>query len=157
MKIPTKIQLACKINQLPPARTLPDGRAEFFLDDGQRLLTVRMKQKTFKKLKEHGFTSWVATISGTLGGMTETGFELANASVQVFEKKEKDTEAKPEETKEAAVSTSDAAVARHEKAVKTPSDQGKKKATQKKQPLPQIEDDSPVAKRKRLLQGIEMK
>jgi hypothetical protein len=30
MAIPAKVQLACKINQLPPARTLPDGRAEFF-------------------------------------------------------------------------------------------------------------------------------
>jgi hypothetical protein len=51
-----------------------------------------MKQKTFKKLQEHGFTNWVATISGSLGDVTETGFELANASVQVFEKKEKEAD-----------------------------------------------------------------
>jgi hypothetical protein len=31
-------------------------------------------------------------ISGSLGDVTETGFELANASVQVFEKKEKEPE-----------------------------------------------------------------
>lgn len=158
MSIPAKVQLACKINQVPPTRTLPDGRMEFFLNDGERILTVRMKQKTFKKLKEHGFTSWVATISGTLGEITETGFELANASVQVFEKKEKekDTEAKPEETKEVAVSSSDTAVARQKKAAPSASEAQKKNAAEKKQ-QPQVQDDSPVAKKKRLLQGIDVR
>ncbi len=158
MSIPAKVQLACKINQLPPERTLPDGRSEFFLNDGERILTVRMKQKTFKKLKEHGFENWVATISGTLGEVTETGFELANASVQVFEKKEKekDTETKPEDMKEVAVSTSNAAVARHQKAAQSASEPRKETAAEKKQPPP-VQDDSPVAKKKRLLQGIEMK
>jgi hypothetical protein len=89
MAIPTKIQVTCKINQVPPCRELPSKEMEFFLADGERVLTVRMKAKQFNKLTNHGFEQWVAAISGELGPATETGFELVNASIQVFEKRPK--------------------------------------------------------------------
>jgi hypothetical protein len=94
MAIPTKIQVTCKINQVPPCRELPSKEMEFFLADRERVLTVRMKVKQFNKLTNHGFAQWIAAISGELGPATETGFELVNASIQVFEKRPK-IEAEP--------------------------------------------------------------
>ena len=88
MATPAKISLTCKLNQLPAHRELPDKQIEFFLNDGSdRIFTVRMKPKLFKKLTDHGFAQWVAAISGELGPTTQTGFELLNPALQVFEKK----------------------------------------------------------------------
>ena len=88
MATPAKVQVTCKINQVPAHHQLSDQRIEFFLDDGNKhLFTVRMKPKLFKKLTDHGYAQWVAAITGEMGVATETGFELQNAAVQVFEKK----------------------------------------------------------------------
>jgi hypothetical protein len=89
MATSAKISLTCKLNQVPAHRELADKRIEFFLKDGDsdRIFTVQMKPKVFKKLTDHGFADWVAAITGEIGPATETGFELANAAVQVFEKK----------------------------------------------------------------------
>ncbi|HEY9828460.1 MAG TPA: hypothetical protein V6D19_23725 [Stenomitos sp.] len=91
MATPAKVQLTCKLNQVPKHRTLPDKQVEFFLRDGEseRIFTVRMKPKVFKKLTDHGYADWVAAISGEIGAATETGFELVNPSLQVFAKKSK--------------------------------------------------------------------
>ncbi len=89
MAIPTKIQVTCKISEVPPCRELPSKEMEFFLSDGERVLTVRMKAKQFNKLTNHGFEQWIAAISGELGPATEAGFESVNASIQVFEKQRK--------------------------------------------------------------------
>ena len=101
MATAAKISLTCKLNQVPKHRELADKRIEFFLQDGEsdRIFTVQMKPKMFKKLTDHGFTDWIAAITGEIGPATQTGFELMNSAVQVFEKKarEADTgaEAKP--------------------------------------------------------------
>ena len=101
MATTAKISLTCKLSEVPKHRELADKRIEFFLQDGEsdRIFTVQMKPKLFKKLTDHGFADWVAAITGEIGPATETGFELVNASVQVFERKarEADTgaEAKP--------------------------------------------------------------
>ena len=101
MATSAKISLTCKLNEVPKHRELVDKRIEFFLQDGDsdRIFTVQMKPKLLKKLTDHSFTDWVAAITGEMGPATETGFELVNASVQVFERKarEADTgaEAKP--------------------------------------------------------------
>jgi hypothetical protein len=88
MATPVKVQLTCKLNQVPAYRDRPDQQVEFFLRDGNdRIFTVRMKPKLFKKLIDHGYEQWVAAIAGELGPATETGFELLNPTVQVFEKK----------------------------------------------------------------------
>ena len=56
MATPAKISLTCKLNQLPAHRELPDKQIEFFLNDGgDRIFTVRVKPKMFKKLTDHGF------------------------------------------------------------------------------------------------------
>jgi len=99
MATPAKIQVTCKLNEVPVCRELPDKRVEFFLKDGEsdRIFTVRMKPKIFKKLTEHGFTEWVAAITGEIGSQTGTGFELVNTAIQVFEKKARETDTVPKE------------------------------------------------------------
>jgi hypothetical protein len=88
MATPAKVQLTCKLNQVPAYRDRPDKQVEFFLSDGNdRIFTVRMKPKLFKKLIDHGYEQWVAAITGELGPATETGFELLNPTIQMFEKK----------------------------------------------------------------------
>lgn len=70
-----------------------------------------MKPKIFKKLTEHGFSDWVAAITGDIGEPTETGFELVNASVQVFERKPRETDAPAEAEAKAAAEPKPAAPA----------------------------------------------
>ena len=106
MATAVKAQVMCKLNQVPKHRELPDKRFEFFLADGDRIFTVKMKPKMFKKLTDHGFPEWVASITGDLGPATETGFELENASLQIFQKKAKaEAEAKPEDKAQSAAAS----------------------------------------------------
>jgi len=86
----------------------------------------------FKKMSDHGFAVWVAAITGEMGAATETGFELINPAVQVFEKKAKSDGELGSGVKEKAIEQKPAAEV---------------------QPL---EKDS-VGKRKSLLEGVQMK
>ena len=96
---PAKIQVVCKLNQVPELWELPDKRVVCYLKDGEsdRIFTVQMKPKMFKKLTDHGFADWVAVITGEIGAATETGFELVNAAVQVFEKRAREGDAEVED------------------------------------------------------------
>ncbi|MGB8698018.1 MAG: hypothetical protein WCD18_01255, partial [Thermosynechococcaceae cyanobacterium] len=148
MATPAKIQLTCKLNQVPAHREFPDKQIEFFLNDGSdRIFTVRMKPKMFKKLTDHGFENWVAAISGELGPATETGFELMTPSVQVFEKK-----APPD-----AETGNEAAPPKESK---SPSEKATASATARPQPpkaeTQKAEAKTPADKRKRLLQGVRL-
>jgi hypothetical protein len=128
-----KIQVTCKLSEVPKHRELADKRVEFFLKDGEsdRIFTVQMKPKIFKKLTEHGFTEWVAAITGEIGPATETGFELVNAAVQIFEKKAREAE-----------------VAANEKV-----GDGQKKAVT----VDESDKGNGVGKRKSLLDGVKMR
>ena len=90
MAIPVKIQITCKLSVVPPHRVIENKQVEFFLTEGERIITVKMSSKQFKKLTEHGFDQWTAIVSGSMGPGTDGGFELSEASVQVFEKKAKE-------------------------------------------------------------------
>lgn len=141
MATPAKVQLTCKLSQVPAHRELPDKKIEFFLsDEGDRIFTVRVKPKIFKKLTDHGYDQWVAAITGELGSATETGFELVNSSVQVFEKKAK------------ADATAEQEKAPH--GTQTPLE--KTVATAKPQP-PEAEAPAKAGRGKHLLDGIRLK
>ncbi len=144
MATPAKISLTCKLNQVPKHRELTDKQIEFFLDDGSdHIFTVRVKPKMFKKLTDHGFEQWVAAIGGDLGSTTETGFELLNASIQVFEKKASaDTSAGQEKA------PAKEAKATHEKAAAS--------AVARPEP-PKAEAQAVAGKRKSLLDGVRLK
>ena len=141
MATSAKISLTCKLSEVPKHRELADKRIEFFLQDGEsnRIFTVQMKPKMFKKLTDHGFTDWIAAITGEIGPTTETGFELVNASIQVFERKarEADTgaEAKPvAEPKPPAAELKPSAVARPEQSAEAGKGQAETEAGVKPKP-----------------------
>ena len=154
MATSAKISLTCKLSEVPKHRELVDKRIEFFLQDGEsdRIFTVQMKPKMFKKLSDHGFTDWVAAITGEIGPTTETGFELVNASVQVFERKarEADTEAEVKakpvaEPKPTTAEPKPSAVARPEKSAEA----GKGQAN--------VEAGVKPKKGKGLLDGVQLR
>ena len=151
MATAAKISLTCKLSEVPKHRELADKRIEFFLQDGEsdRIFTVQMKPKLFKKLTDHGFADWVAAITGEIGPATETGFELANASVQVFERKarEADTgaEAKPAAEPKSRAEPKPSALAQPEKSAEA--GKGQAKATGGAKP----------EKGKGLLDGVQLR
>ena len=153
MATSAKISLTCKLSEVPKHRELADKRIEFFLQDGEsdRIFTVRTKPKTFKKLTDHGFADWIAAITGEIGPATETGFELVNASVQVFERKarEADTEAEAKpaaDPKLAAVEPKPSTDAQPEKSAEAGKGQAKTEAGVKPKP-----------KGKGLLDGVKLR
>jgi hypothetical protein len=146
MATAAKISLTCKLSELPKHRELADKRIEFFLQDGEsdRFFTVRMKPKLFKKLTDHGFREWVAAITGEIGPATETGFELVNASVQVFERKAREADTGAEAKAKPDAELMPSAVARPEQNAEA--GKGQAKATGGAKP----------EKGKRLLDGVRV-
>ena len=72
-------------------------RRAFDLDCDGLIFSVTVKPKVFKKLEDAqaNYPQWVAAIAGKMGEANETGFDLLEPNIQVFEKKPK--EAKPAE------------------------------------------------------------
>jgi hypothetical protein len=88
-----KLELTIKINEFPvDVTTDKNGWKSFDLDCDGKIFHVHVKPKVFKKLEDAqaNFPQWVAAIAGKLGEKTEHGFELAEPSLQVFEKKLKE-------------------------------------------------------------------
>ncbi|HEY9625801.1 MAG TPA: fertility inhibition FinO-like protein [Coleofasciculaceae cyanobacterium] len=87
-----KLELTIKINELPEATTGENGWKSFEVDCDGRIVSVTVKPKIWKKLEDAqaNFPMWVAAIAGKMGSPTETGFELSEANIQVFEKKPKE-------------------------------------------------------------------
>ncbi len=61
------------------------------VDADGREISITVKTRVFTKLEEaqKSYPQWVAAITGKLGEVTQKGLVLAEASVQVFEKKPK--------------------------------------------------------------------
>jgi hypothetical protein len=102
-----KLELTIKINELPQAKTLQNGWQSFELDCADRIVSVSVKPKVWKKLTEAqaNFPMCVEAIaplaprviSGQMGKATADAFELEQSSIQVFEKKPKVEAAPPME------------------------------------------------------------
>jgi hypothetical protein len=92
MPVTGKLELTIKINELPNAATVKDGWKSFGIDCDGRTISVTVKPKVWKKLEDAqaNFPMWVAAVAGKMGQLTEKGFELAEPSIQVFEKKPKE-------------------------------------------------------------------
>jgi hypothetical protein len=86
-----KLELIIKINELPEANAVKDGWQSFELDCDDRIVSVTVKPKVWKKLTEAqaNFPMWVAAIAGQMGKATPNGFILEQPNIQVFEKKPK--------------------------------------------------------------------
>jgi hypothetical protein len=89
--VPGRLELTIKITELPPAKTIENGWQQFEIDCGDRIVSVTLKPKIWKKLTDAaaGYPQWVAAIAGKMGEATEKGFVLNEPNIQVFEKKAK--------------------------------------------------------------------
>ncbi|MBC7825766.1 MAG: fertility inhibition FinO-like protein [Candidatus Parcubacteria bacterium] len=92
MTVSGKLELTIKINELPNAATGENGWKSFDVDCDGQIVSVTVKPKVWKKLEDAqaNFPMWVAAIAGKMGQPTEKGFVLAEANIQVFEKKPKE-------------------------------------------------------------------
>lgn len=88
--IPGNGQLTIKINEFPITEETENKRLRFFLEYADRIFSVTVKPKTFKKLTEHDYENWIAVIAGGLGPETDGVIELTNPGIQIFEKKLKE-------------------------------------------------------------------
>ena len=87
-----RAEITLKFNTIPEVRELPKGRVEFYLKAQSGVVfTVNIKGKSWRKASENmqQFSNWVAAVGGKLGNPTPSGFEVADAGLQVFEKKAK--------------------------------------------------------------------
>ena len=92
MSLTGKLEVTIKINSVPDAETVENGWQQFALDCDGRLVTIKVKPKTWKKLTQaqEQYPMWVAAITGKIGTLTPKGFSLEQPSIQVFEKKPKE-------------------------------------------------------------------
>ena len=92
MTVSGKLELTIKINELPNATTVENGWKSFEIDCDGQITSITVKPKVWKKLEDAqtNFSMWVAAIAGKMGQPTEKGFVLAEANIQVFEKKHKE-------------------------------------------------------------------
>ena len=92
MTVSGKLELTIKISELPNATTVENGWKSFEIDCDGQIISVTVKPKVWKKLEDAqtNFPMWVAAIAGKMGQPTEKGSVLAEVSIQVFEKKQKE-------------------------------------------------------------------
>jgi len=108
MPTPGKMELTIKINQFPvEVKTVANNWKQFNVEAGDRIVSIVVKPKVFKKLEQgqENYPQWVASITGQIGETTEKGFVLKEPSIQVFERKPKEPKepleaTEPTETRE---------------------------------------------------------
>jgi hypothetical protein len=93
MPTPGRLEVVVKFSEMPSEVTTDkSGWKHFVLDCGGKLLKVGMRPKNWAKVEKAvaDWPQWVAALSGQLQLDVE-GLSLPEASVQVFERKSKDT------------------------------------------------------------------
>ena len=84
--------------ELPTATPAANKKVEVSLTDQNGVVfTALINAKSWRKAESNAseFGDWAGAISGKLGQRTESGFEVVDAGIQIFQKKAK--ESKPEE------------------------------------------------------------
>ena len=114
--VPGKLEISIKFNSLPKPVMLQSG-AKFGIDADGMKISITLKPKNWKKLTDAAtqYRSWVASLTGKMGPITQDGFELIDPAVQVFEKADK--KSKKEEQSTATKETSRSAIAQKEVAI----------------------------------------
>jgi len=82
---------------MPIAKPADNKKVEVeLIDQNGTIFKALLNAKSWRKAESNAseYADWAGAISGKLGQQTESGFEIVDAGVQIFEKKPK--EAKPE-------------------------------------------------------------
>ena len=98
MPVIGKVEVIVKTSEFPEdVKTVTNNWKEFIVIADGKEITITVKPKLFGKLEQakQQYPSWVAAIAGKIGTVTEKGFNLMDANIQIFEKKAK-VEAAPQ-------------------------------------------------------------
>ncbi|MGJ3251255.1 MAG: fertility inhibition FinO-like protein [Elainellaceae cyanobacterium] len=88
-----RLEITIKISDMPIAKEVENSWKQFEIDCDGRVVQVTVKPKQFKKLEQAqaDYPQWVAAIAGKMGASTPNGFILDGGSIQVFERKPKES------------------------------------------------------------------
>lgn len=92
MPVAGKMEVIIKISEFPEdVKTVANNWKEFVVEADGKEVTITARPKMFSKIEQakQQFPMWVAAINGKIGDMSQKGFSLVDASIQVFEKKPK--------------------------------------------------------------------
>lgn len=92
MPVAGKMEVIIKISEFPEdVKTVTNNWKEFVVEADGKEVTITARPKMFSKIEQakQQYPQWVAAINGKVGDMTEKGFNLIDAGIQVFEKKPK--------------------------------------------------------------------
>ena len=84
--------------ELPEGTPAENKKVQISLTDQNGVVfTALLNGKSWRKAETNTkeFADWAGAISGKLGQRTESGFEIIDAGIQVFEKKARTIEEKP--------------------------------------------------------------
>ena len=156
MPTPGKMELTIKINQFPvEVKTVANNWKQFNVEAGDRIVSIVVKPKVFKKLEQaqENYPQWVASITGQIGETTEKGFVLKEPSIQVFEKKPKESKesTQPLEPKSPKEST-EPIESKESKESTQPLEP--KESTEPIEPIEPIEPKTPVTTKGKILRII---
>lgn len=90
-----KSEITLKFNELPTAITAPNKKVEIELEDQNGVIfTALINAKSYRKAEAdvQAFSDWGGAVSGKLGNKTDSGFEVLDAGIKVFEKKAKESQ-----------------------------------------------------------------
>jgi len=102
-----KLELTIKLNTLPQVLKA-NGECHFKVDCDGRMVQISMKQKQWSKFETASATypQWVAATTGQMGAATADGFVLEQPSIQVFERKVRESESPKQMEAEATLALS---------------------------------------------------
>lgn len=92
MPVAGKMEVIIKISELPEdVKTVTNNWKEFVVEADGKEITITARPKMFSKIEQakQQYPQWVAAINGKIGDMSQDGFSLVDANIQVFEKKSK--------------------------------------------------------------------
>ncbi len=94
-----KSEVTLKFSELPEAKPAANKKVEISLTDQNGVsFTALINGKSWRKAEANAaqFETWAGAVSGKLGQLKASGFEVLDAGIQIFAKQTK--EPKPENT-----------------------------------------------------------
>jgi hypothetical protein len=90
-----KMEINIKFNQLPHnVLVVRNQWRQFSVQVDEQQIRIRIRPRSWNKMLQAAekWEKWTASVSGKMGNPIKGGFELAYPSVQIYEKKDKDSE-----------------------------------------------------------------
>lgn len=95
-----KMEINIKLNQLPHnVMVVRNQWRQFLVQTDEQQIRIRIRPRVWNKMLQAAaqWEQWTASINGKMGNPIKGGFELANPSVQIYEKKDKESDENKQE------------------------------------------------------------